>query len=391
MILPRKLFPLLSGYSLKNYYLIQILAQRYSITLIVISNEHISEEEKEFYQTYTRKYLIYPLSKWESVFGVFKACIKGHPIQVGLYSSRRLMRLVAKYSQKADVFICELVRTLPYLQKAETSAVKVFDMVDSIGLNYQKSIEGTRSFLWRCYYRVEASRLLRYEKRGIEISDITFLFNSDEQKYWSNAGNVHCLPHGVKEGLLDYPRSGQRENYVVFIGKMNYQPNIDAVMWYVNTVHRKMKRRIPLIITGAYPVKEIVKLQEENEDITVTGFVEDPYTILEKAAAVIAPMQTGGGIQNKVLEAMALGKVNLLSAKAARPITGAVDGKHFFICDTREEYEQRLKELISSPEKAEQMGTCARQFICEHYTWERYGKQYLSCLEQLYLQQKVKG
>ena len=65
----------------------------------------------------------------------------------------------------------------------------------------------------------------------------------------------------------------------------------------------------------------------------MTGYMDDPYELLGEAKAVIAPMQTGGGIQNKVLEAMAMGKLNLVSSKAAEPISGAESGKEFLVCN----------------------------------------------------------
>ena len=385
MVLPRKLFPLLSGYSLKNYYLIRLLVKEYRLHLTVISSEALGEEEKEFYQTYTETYQVYQMSKSERVIGAAAAFLSGLPIQVGLYHSSKLQRMLQEEASETDILISELVRTMPYMNAFSDDTIKVFDMVDSIGLNYLRSLEGTRSPIWKLYYRMESKRLLRYEERCVKYSDVSFLFNQEEQKYWAKAGNVQWLPHGVKEELLNYPETEAEteQPYIAFIGKMNYQPNVDAVLWYAEHIHSKLEEKIGFTIVGAYPTAEVQKLQERYENITVTGFVEDPYEILSGAVAVAAPMQTGGGIQNKVLEAMAIGKVNLLSRRAAQPIAGAEDGVHYLVCDTLEEYEEKLGELMRHPEKKQEIEANAKVFIRENFTWEKYGEKYIGCLKKL--------
>lgn len=393
MILPRKLFPLVSGYSLKNYYLIRLLNEHYRLHLVVISSEELSEDEIAFYETHAEQYQIWRMTKAERLVGTLGAFFCGLPIQVGLYQSRKLWKwLEQEEAETAEVMIGELVRTMPYETAFGGSTVKVFDMVDSIGLNYTRSLEKTRSLFWKCYYRFEAKRLLRYEEACIKRADVSLLFNQEEQAYWNHAGNTRWLPHGVKEELLTYP-SGEMDAdapFVAFIGKMNYQPNVDAVCWYAKNVHSQLKQPLQFVIVGAYPSAEVLKLQERYEHITVTGFVDDPYEILSRAVAVIAPMQTGGGIQNKVLEAMAIGKVNLLSEKAAKPITGAKDGEHFLICDTCADYERNLTRLLNDPKERTRIEANAKAFIHAHYTWEKYGEQYVAALEQCRKKQKRK-
>lgn len=385
LILPRKLFPLVSGYSLKNYYLIQILANHYQLHVVLITNSKPEKEELDFYEKNTAGYKVYKMSNMERVFGVVSALFRGLPIQVGLYHSRKLWKwLKEEENERTDILINELVRTMPYASAFGDHVEKVFDMVDSIGLNYLKSLDGAQSLIWKNYYRIEAKRLLRYEEMCVKNADISFLFNQEEQKYWARYGNVQRLPHGVKEELLTYP-SGEAEcehPFVAFIGKMNYQPNVDAVLWYAEHIHSKLKQKLGFVIVGAYPTAEVRKLSEKYENITVTGFLEDPYEILSRAIAVAAPMQTGGGIQNKVLEAMALGKVNLLSKKAAQPISGAEDGIHFLISDSLDDYEKNIRFLLENPDKRKEMERNSRTFIREHYTWEKYGEQYIGWMEK---------
>lgn len=282
---------------------------------------------------------------------------------------------------------------MPYSEKSTVPIV--FDMVDSIGLNYQESQKKTHSLPLKFYYKFEAKRLLKYERQCIQKSDVTFLFNEKERAYWASFGNVVLLPHGVREELLsscetdsavyrkEKEKWGLPDKFVAFIGKMNYQPNVDAVTWYVENVHSKLDEAPHLVVLGAYPTEQVKQLAAKFENITVTGFLADPYLILKHAAAVIAPMQTGGGIQNKVLEAMALGKINLLSSKAAEPISDAVDGKEYVICDTLSQYQSVYEKMKQAPCFYQQVGENAKRFILDHYTWKQYGTLYLAEIGRL--------
>jgi glycosyltransferase involved in cell wall biosynthesis len=154
------------------------------------------------------------------------------------------------------------------------------------------------------------------------------------------------------------------------------------------------------VIVGAYPKKELLEEAEKFRNVHVTGFVEDPYRYAYESCGMVAPMQTGGGIQNKVLEGMALGKVNIVSSLAAGPIVGAKHGENMFIVDDPAEYVRVVKDLVQSKnadsgigEKAllvQGSGTIedgeglksedqytkieknARNLIRNQFTWERY-------------------
>ncbi len=393
MILPRKLFPLVSGYSLKNYYLIQILAREYEITLYLLSKEEIQEEEREFYTQYVQELHVCQLSSFERFTGLIYAGIKGLPLQSGLYFSSRIEKKLRENAKKNyKLVICELVRTMMYSEKMELPIV--FDMVDSIGLNYQEAQKKTNSIFLKLYYKFETDRLLKYEKHSIQRANVTFLFNQGETEYWKHNGNVKLLPHGVREELLDYAEDEAAyeilkeslklpEEFVSFIGKMNYQPNVDAVSWYVDQVHSKLENAPALVILGAYPTDHIKQLTKQYKNIIVTGYMDDPYLILKKAIAVIAPMQTGGGIQNKVLEAMALGKINLLSSKAAAPIGNAEEGKEYMICDTFQQYRAAYERIRRDPGFGKKIGENARKFVNDNFTWKRYGTLYLDEIRQI--------
>jgi glycosyltransferase involved in cell wall biosynthesis len=381
LILPRNIFPVVGGYSNHRKNAIEILHRHYCMSIVVISHKQLSEEERVFLEQNSNYFRYITIPHWRHIVGALAAIFSSLPVQVGYFYFGRVQRIVDGLLPHQDIVIGSLIRTMRYLEHTPSDCKIVFDMIDSIGLNYQRSAKRVHSFFWSLMYRLEANRLLHYEAYWIKRSYATMFFNKDECDYWRAYGNVCLLPHGVNDRALYYDAIDARySRSVAFVGKMDYQPNIDAVRWYVNNVHSFIGDRIPLIIVGAYPTNEIVSLAKKNANITVTGFIEDPFVIIHSAMVVVAPMQTGAGIQNKVLEAMALGAINILTSMAAAPIIGGINGEHFLIADIPDEFHNIILDISEQPDAYKQIKQSARNFIAENYTWTRYEKEYIKAI-----------
>ena len=201
--------------------------------------------------------------------------------------------------------------------------------------------------------------------------------------YFNKPAKTEWIPNGVNEELFEYNKFDERyKNYIVFFGKMNYQPNIDAVMWFVRNVLPKINKDLKFTIVGAYPPKKILNLAKRYNNIKVTGYIEDPYLILKSSLCVVAPMQTGGGIQNKILESMALGTVNIVSSLAAKPI-GAEHRKHYFVCDNPQKIAELIDNIYKNPQDFERIKINAREFIRNNFTWKIYEDRLLKVINEI--------
>jgi glycosyltransferase involved in cell wall biosynthesis len=382
IILPRKIFPIVSGYSNHKKTAIEILNRYYILSVVLITDTQISDEELLFYKNNSSYFNITVIPRWRFLLNAFITVFSTLPIQMGYFYFKQVQHIINALLPNQDIVIGTLIRTMNYLKHTPQNCRIIFDMIDAVGLNYKQSFEGVTSIFWRLIYRIEINRLFSYEEYWVKRAHATMLFNKFEYDYWNVYGKVYLLPHGVKNELLFYNKtSTQYSGSVAFIGKMDYQPNIDAVCWYIKNVHSRIGNKVPFIIVGAYPVKEIMSLSKNNANITVTGYMEDPYVILNSCLAVIAPMQTGAGIQNKVLEAMALGTINVVTSLAAKPIIGAAHGEHFLIADTADAFCNTILDVFKSPEKYVLIKKSARNFISSHYTWRSYEHEYIKAIE----------
>jgi len=383
LVLPRSIFPVIGGYAIKNKELVRILGKKYHLYLVVISDHYPEKNETEFYKGNSIESRVFVFPKYRYLWNAAISLFGREPLQVGYFYFGEVQDYIDTILPKCDVCVGALIRAMKYLQKADCK-VKVFDMVDSIALNYQRSCSNVKSLFWKSIYKIEMKRLFDSEEYWIKNTDVTFLFNWKETEYWKKYGNVNLVPHGVNDKLFSYDKNDDRyKNGVAFIGKMDYQPNVDAALWYLRNVHSKIGNDIPFYIVGANPTKAIIEEARKFPNVRVTGFVDDPFVYVKSAMAIVAPMQTGGGIQNKVLESMGLGKAVITTTLSALPIHGAINGEHLLIADTPEEFIARILEIKSNPDKANKIGVSARQFIIDNYTWQAYGERYVGEIERI--------
>ncbi len=150
---------------------------------------------------------------------------------------------------------------------------------------------------------------------------------------------------------------------------MDYNPNIDAVKYFVSEV-LPMIPNVKFYIVGTNPSKEVLKLKSKR--VVVTGFVKDPYKYLEQAKIIVAPIRFSGGIQNKVLEAMALGKTVVTTINCARSISNEL-----IIANNPKDMAKKINELLKDEKKRKRLGKKYREIVKKKFTWKKFGSKLL--------------
>lgn len=381
LIIPGVPYPPTDGHKLKVYELVKMLNKNFNLSLVVLTNKRLNEDETHFVNEHSINTKVFYFHKFFFVLNLVKSLILNIPFQVGYFSFCKVRRFLEQRSNQYDFVFFNLIRTCSYVDIFKNSAV-VLDLVDSIGINYMRSRKRTTSSLFKFIYNVEAKRLLRYEKKCIKQSNLTLCVNRDEAEYLSKYGKVEWIPNGVKEELFYYSLKKCNDSPSVgFLGAMFYQPNIDAVKWFAKNVFPYLPYGTKFYIIGGRPSESVLKLQEENPNIVVTGFVDDPYLILNTVDCVVAPMQTGGGIQNKILESMALGQIVVTTSVGANPIVHVVDGQHLIVENEPLKMADLVSKVILTRYLYEHIGLNAKKFIQRHYSWKDYETKLMAKLK----------
>ncbi|HOP51177.1 MAG TPA: glycosyltransferase [Ignavibacteriales bacterium] len=373
-------FPPIGGDRIKAYNLLRILSKYYNVHLVSLCDKEIPLEFLKFANEINLTYKLIKKRKISYYLNTIKSFFKNNlPLQVNYYYFKDVKKYIDNISNEYDLLYSNLIRTALYFQDIDKP--KILDMADSIGLNYIKSFHKTQSIIWKLIYKYEGRRLLEFEKYCVKNFNKSLFFNQDEKNYFNMPAKTEWVPHGVNENLFIYNKIDNKyKNYVVFFGKMDYQPNIDSVLWFVNNVLHRLRKEIKFIVVGAYPTKVIKDLPKKYKNVEITGFIEDPYLILKSSLCIVAPMQTGGGIQNKILECMALGTINIVSSLAAKPI-GALHNQHFIINNTPEEFINTIHTLFENPGIYNYLKINSQQYIKDNFTWDKYEKKIISVIE----------
>lgn len=383
IIIPGIPYPPINGHKLKIYNFIKILAKAYSLHIVTIDFEELMDDEATFIKKYSYKHSHFKISPISKVLKLFMALFSNLPFQSSIYYSGRVRKYLLEHAPHSDLVIFNMIRTAQYIDLFPKAA-KVLDMVDLLSKSYESSMENTTSAIFKIIYSIEGKRLSKFEEEQVKKVQLTLMVNKEEAQAIKQNTKAVWIPNGVHQWLFDYNKINTAySNAIVFLGSMYYQPNIDAVLWFIEKVFMKINPSIEFYVIGARPSRAIVSLANNNHRIKVAGFLDDPYEIVNSCLAVVAPMQNGGGIQNKILEAMALGKINILTKYAADPIIGGEDGKHFLIADAPKEMAGLINSIFESKEEYKHLGSNARDLIAASYTWDHYEDKVMKQLSAL--------
>ncbi|HEI3305334.1 TPA: glycosyltransferase, partial [Escherichia coli] len=272
---------------------------------------------------------------------------------------------------KHDAVFAHLIRTGDYIKNKDT--VKILEMTDAISLNYkrvrQNSITNFRSFV----YSIEQKRLEHYEKSMSEHFDLLSLISSiDKEFLFKDKMNVKIYGNGVDTNLLPfYKREIQEKNVnLIFIGNMHSLQNMDAVLWFAKCILPKINvkgKNVILKIIGRIKETDEIKLSKYS-NVKIIGAVNNVADASLDGHIGICPIRLGAGVQNKILEYMALGLPCITSSVGYEGI-GASNKENILIADTIDEYNHEINALVSDKKYYNFIAINARNFVESKYSW----------------------
>lgn len=253
----------------------------------------------------------------------------------------------------------------------------VMDFVD-VDSDKWRQYAGTADFPMSWVYAREARKLLAYDRSVAARADANLLVSDAEAALFrrlapESAAKIHAVANGIDCAFFS-PEHKFQSPYTqgpvfAFTGTMDYRPNIDAVVWFANEIFPRLKAALPeavFAIVGSKPAKEVTALAAK-PGVMVTGRVADVRPYLAHADAVVAPLRIARGIQNKVLEGMAMAKPVVTTAQGLEGID-AVPGRDLLVADTAEAFVAAARQALL-PE-SQGLGAAARRLMEASYSWQ---------------------
>jgi glycosyltransferase involved in cell wall biosynthesis len=291
------------------------------------------------------------------------------PFQCALFKSTAFRRAVnqALIAFKPDAVYAVMIRVLVNLPQ---NALPLFvDMVDSMGLNFSRRVTLERG-LKRVAFEMERQRVSAYEANVAKQATLSFVVSKVDQKFIGHK-KVKSLPLGIN-GYEFLKQTGDGlEPSIIFTGNMNYKPNVDAVLWFYSQCWSMLKIALPAVrwvIAGSNPTAEVVALRSDKA-ISVTGRVQSLAVEINSARVSIAPMQSGSGMQFKILEAMACGVPVVATSLGLGDIAAKAE-QEVILADTADEFVQSILKLLVSPDLRQSIGDAGLRYVKAHHTWD---------------------
>lgn len=252
----------------------------------------------------------------------------------------------------------------------------IMDFVDVDSAKFAAYGEEARGPM-RFVYAREARKLLAFETAVASRADASLFVSEAEAALFrrqSAAARVRAVANGIDSGFFDpaadFPRLTTEQRgegpLLLFTGQMDYRPNVDAVRWFAAEV-LPLLPTARFVIAGRNPAPEVRALSGPR--VTVTGAVDDMRSWLAGADVVVAPLQIARGVQNKVLEAMAMERPVVASPAAFEGIE-AQAGRHLLVADGAGAFAQAIADLLTDRARARRLGQAARQLVASTYRWE---------------------
>lgn len=374
VLLSRVPYPLEKGDKLRAYHLVSRLARKHEVYLFCLSDAGTDPSHLEHLRQFCAHIEVVRIERWRIVLKLLTAVFSRLPFQVAYFHHRKAQKRIdaAIASFKPDHVLCQLVRTTEYVRERH-SLPKTLDYMDTLSKGMERRTENIPFYL-RPLFRTETRRLIRYENLMFDLFDHAVIISAQDRDYiyHPHRDRMAVVPNGVDTAHFT-PQHVEAHYDLLFTGNMNYPPNIDSVLFLVQKVLPIVRRQRPetsLLISGVDPSPAVRDLARTDPRIEVTGWVRDIRVSYAAARIFVAPMQIGTGLQNKLLEAMAM-RIPCITSTLANNAVGAEPGKEILIGNAPEDYAAHILRLLDDPDERTRLAENGLRFVHEHFDWDR--------------------
>ena len=367
-------YPPFKGDQVRGYHQLRLLSRKHQITLLSFGDAASTQRAQAELANFCEQIILVPLKKPEAILRCVRGIFSPYPFQTLLYQSAQMSQALQTQlaSAQFDLVHVQLARMAPYLQNV-SHIPRVIDLIDALSVNMERRFQRDHGPMKLASY-IEWQRMRQYERVICEKFDQATIVSASDRRTIGEFSNLHINANGVD--LAQFPfvaTEGRNPKKLVFSGNMNYFPNVNAVCWFVERVFPLVQAKVPDIqfdIVGVNPHADILKVAKQNRAITVTGYVEDIQAYLAQAAIAVVPMQSGSGMQFKVIESMACGTPVVATQYALGGID-VVHGEHLMLADTPLDFAEQVIKLLADLPLRQHLACNGRQLVEQQYSWEQ--------------------
>ncbi len=397
-------YPPKAGVLLRSYNLVHELSKHHSVDLLSFIQRDFMEsffpsytdgvkESMDVLTSFCEKVQFVPIPCESRYKGNYLLALKSlftwDPYSINWLKSELFLKFLKDFikSETYDLVHFDTISLCPYkgIVKGIPTVLDHHNIESHMML--RRSAKET-NLLLKGYYQQEGIRLAKYEKKYCNTFDLNITCSELDSQRLLQVDHEVCvqeIPNGVDIEYFTPRNEAVEANSLIFVGSMNWYPNIEAMLYFVADIWPLLTAKVPdcvLHIVGASPSESIKKLSEKDNSIFVHGFVDDVRPYMEKAAVYICPIRDGGGTKLKLLDAFSMKKAVVAHPVACEGIN-AQPGHDVFFAEAPDEFVEKICMLFANPKLGQVTGANAREMVSSFYSYESIGEKLSEMYEQL--------
>lgn len=370
-------FPPKSGGTVKSWNYVKYLSSNYSLSIACLLKDdddlHVDEFKK---QINLQSFYSEPLEVKRTVFSLLKSYVFSPCLNAYRNRSTSFKLHIDRIAGGFDMIIVDHYEMFQYVPIAFNGKV-IMHTHNAEFMLWKRMSELSDNLIKKIVLKVESKRVYRYENYIFNRSDLIYSTPSDIELYAQHQFETtkHRITYHLgNDVLLDLPplTFEQTENAITFMGTLNWEPNVDGLVWFITKIWPLIKKEqinTKLYVLGKDPDQRILKTINGDEQIVLTGFVTNLDDYLQRTRAYIAPLRFGSGMKVKVLEGMYRGVPTVSTTVGAEGLE-VENEKHLFINDDEYQFAQYCLKLLTDRDCWTKMSIETRSLAKEKYKWK---------------------
>ena len=365
-------WPTDKGDKLRAWHQLLGLASEHEVHVFCLSDEPVHPDALQKAESVFASVRIFYLKPLSFYMRLLLNISRKTPYQVAYFSDKKAIASFHSWFQelRPDAVFCQLARMAEFCRSLKGTR-KVLDYQDAFSKGLERRL--LHEAWWKRFIIAsEFKRLKAYEEEIFSDFDACTMISRQDAEMIRHPQNTafHIIPNGVD---TDYykPEPRARTLDLLFTGNMQYEPNVNCVVYVVEQVLPLLANEFPhiqFVAAGKNPASELRRFHSRN--LQLTGWVDDLRSYYQQTRLFVAPMQIGIGMQNKILEAMSMG-LPVITSSLANNAIGAEHGKEVWIADSPEKVAQAIAYLLNNTELALTIGQNARKRMVDEFSWSK--------------------
>lgn len=370
-------YPPTSGGRIKSWNMLNFLAGHFELGLVcpLKYGTGLLTEFKD--KTSLAEFHYTEVDKPRNAMNVVKSYLNGMPLNVYRTCSETLKSRVADIAGNYDILLLDHYESFQYVPKNFQGNV-VLHTHNATYLMWERYSQSDANWVFRAVTGLEAFRVKAYERNACIQADQVYASPNDIENLSALGASKEKFRTTFTPGddtQLDLPsiKFDQTEKSLFYVGTLNWEANVDGLLWFFDEVWPALKRQTPELrfdIAGGNIDPRVTKAAENLQDVNLLGFVDDLEPLFQRSRIFVSPLRFGSGIKVKVLNSMCRGLPVVTTSVGAEGL-GTTHMTHLAITDEANEMVEKINQLLEDKQAWEHLEKNSRELIRDNYTWKR--------------------